>query len=129
MTEPVLPVLLVDDDPMQLRIREAVLHRGGFQVAVATSAESALALLRGTPNAFSVIVTDHVLPGASGAEFVRMLRDADPVIPVVVVTGLAEAQSEYAGLGVYFREKPFDAPELIALVKSITEEHAQRRGA
>ena len=39
-------MLLIDDNPLQLKVREAVLRNAGFQVSVATTAESALAMLR-----------------------------------------------------------------------------------
>ena len=91
----------------------------GFEVCIANTAESAHALLRSetASDSFGVIVTDHILPGASGAEFVRQLREIKPAVPVIVITGLPEAEAEYAGLGVIFRQKPCPPPELIALVR------------
>ena len=52
-------VLLVDDNPLQLSVREAVLRKAGFQVSVATTAESALATLRilATASAWSSPIT------------------------------------------------------------------------
>jgi len=112
-------VLLIDDDPVQLRVREAVLKGAGLPVDVATSADSALALLRSSSGSeISVIVTDHVMPGTSGAVFVRQLRDLRPGIPVIVISGMAEAEDEYEGLGVVFRTKPCPPPELIGLIQS-----------
>jgi DNA-binding response OmpR family regulator len=111
-------VLLIDDDPLQLRVREAVLRDAGLEVDVATTAESALALLRSEAGAgVGTIVTDHIMPGASGAVFVRALRDIKPDVPVIVISGMAEAEDEYIGLDVHFRTKPCPPPELIALVK------------
>ena len=112
-------VLLIDDSPLQLRVRETVLRDAGFEVCIATTAESAHALLRSEPagDSIGVIVTDHILPGASGAEFVCQLRQIRPSVPVIVITGLPEAEAEYEGLGVIFRQKPFPPPELIALVR------------
>jgi DNA-binding response OmpR family regulator len=112
-------VLLIDDSPLQLRVREAVLRDAGFEVCMATTAESAHALLRSEPggDSIGVIVTDHILPGASGAEFVRQLREIKPSVSVIVLTGLPEAEAEYAGMGVIFRQKPCPPPELIALVR------------
>jgi DNA-binding NtrC family response regulator len=113
-------ILLVDDDPIQVRIREAILRDAGFTVAIAMSAEAALDLVRarGANGSIGAIVTDHILPGASGAEFVRLLRAADANIPVVVVTGLLGAEEEYRGLAVTFRQKPLAPNELIATVRS-----------
>ncbi len=91
----------------------------GFEVCIATTAETAHALLRseGVGSSIGVIVTDHILPGASGAEFVRQLRRINAEVPVIVITGLPEVESEYAGLNVIFRQKPCPPPELIALVR------------
>lgn len=85
-------------------------------VSIATTAESALALLRTQGHLFGVIVTDHVMPGASGADFVRELRAVNTEIPVIVVSGMAEAEEEYDGLNVVFRQKPLPPTELIELV-------------
>ncbi len=103
-----------------------VLRDAGFEVCIATSAESAMALLRSDPVGASIgaIVTDHVLPGKSGAEFVRQLRDIQPRVPVIVITGLPDAESEYAGLNVAFRQKPCPPEELIALVRESMRQRA-----
>ena len=113
-------VLLIDDDPVQLRVRETILRNAGVEVHVATTAESALALLRTSfGNSVGVIITDHIMPKVSGAEFVRRLRQVKPEVPVIVVSGLAEAEEEYDGLHVQFRQKPLPPPQLIELVQSI----------
>ncbi len=120
-------ILLIDDSPLQLRVREAVLRGAGFEVCIATTAETAHALLRTEPLASSigVIVTDHILPGASGATFVRQLREVNSDVPVIVITGLPEVESEYAGLNVIFRHKPCPPPELIALVRGCMQNGEQ----
>jgi DNA-binding response OmpR family regulator len=116
-----LQVLLIDDNPTQLRVREAVLRDAGFVVANASTAEDALAQLRepGSEVHFDVIVTDHVMPGDSGAVFVRRLRELDSQIPVLVITGLPEAEEEYTGLNVSFLQKPCPPEQLIARVKQL----------
>ncbi|MFZ3210004.1 MAG: response regulator [Terriglobales bacterium] len=112
-------VLLIDDNPVQLRAREAVLRKAGFETHIAATQESALELLRSqAADAVGAIITDHIMPGTSGAEFVRALRSAKPGVPVIVITGLAEAESDYRGAGVTFRQKPCPPEELIALVRS-----------
>jgi len=110
-------VLLIDDDPLQLRVREAVLRDAGLLVDVATTADSALALLRtASGDAIGTVVTDHIMPGTSGAVFIHKLRDLRPGIPIIVISGMAEAENEYEGLDVLFRTKPCPPPELIAIV-------------
>ncbi len=98
----------------------------GFEVCIATTAENAHALLRSEAagDSIGVIVTDHILPGASGAEFVRQLRQIRPSVPVIVITGLPEAEAEYEGLGVIFRQKPYPPPDLIALVRDTMQDES-----
>ena len=110
-------VLLVDDNPVQLQVREMILRKAGFMVSIATSAESALALLRSATQHFGLVITDHIMPGISGVEFVRRLRTNDDKMPVIVLSGLPDAESEYEGLNVAFRLKPLPPPELIDLVR------------
>ena len=115
-------ILLIDDDPLQLRVREAVLRDAGMEVYVATTAESALALLKSrVGDSIGAVVTDHIMPGCSGAVFVRALRDVKPEIPVMVVSGMPEAEDEYQGMNVVFRAKPLPPPQLIALVRELLE--------
>jgi DNA-binding response OmpR family regulator len=113
-------VLVIDDNPVQLSIREAVLRDAGFLVSIATTGPSALALLNAAPTPFHAIVTDHVMPKVSGADFVRSLRKVNPHIPVLVVTGMPDVESDYEGLNVLVRHKPLPPQELIALVRSAT---------
>jgi DNA-binding response OmpR family regulator len=119
-------VLLIDDNPAQLTIRELVLRDAGFPVSIATTVEGALAILRspGLSGRLGVIVTDHVMPGASGADFVRELRRINTVVPVIVVTGMAEAEEEYVGLNVKFLQKPCPPPQLIESVRTALEKSA-----
>ncbi len=123
------PILLIDDNPLQLKVRETVLRQAGFQVSVATNADSALATLRALPDRVGLVITDHLMPGTSGSQLVRQIRAAKIGVPVIVLSGLTEAEPEYQGLNVTFRVKPFPPLELIALVRSQLESHDQRRGA
>ena len=122
-------VLLVDDNPVQLSVREAVLRKAGFHVSIATSVESALATLRVIRDRIGVIVTDHLMPGCSGLDLVRQIRAESDWIPVIVLSGLPDATSEYDGLEVVFRAKPLPPLELIELVRSSLAEANRHRGA
>lgn len=118
-------VLLIDDNPVQLRIREQVLRGAGFEVSIATSAETALALLRtAVGKNVGAVVTDHIMPGLSGADFVRRLRELDRYLPVIVISGMAEAEDDYPGLDVVFRQKPCPPRELIRLIRLSMEDAA-----
>ena len=124
------PILLIDDNPVQLKVRETILRQAGFQVSVATTPESAFATLRALPDRVGLIITDHLMPGWTGAELVRQIRADKIEIPVIVLSGLQEAEPEYRSLNVSFRMKPFPPEELIELVRSVLgEPNGQQRGA
>jgi DNA-binding NtrC family response regulator len=110
-------VLLLDDDPIQLKIREAILRSAGILVSIATTPDSALALMRTKIGQFGAVVTDHLLQGQTGADFVRELRTFNPDIPVLVLSGMAEIEGEYEGMHAEIRQKPLPPEELIRLVQ------------
>jgi DNA-binding response OmpR family regulator len=112
-------VLLLDDNATQLIIRELVLRKAGIESHAATSANAALALLRSSVGAnIGAVITDHLMPGMDGSQFVRELRKFAPAMPVIVISGLSEAEDDYRGLEVVFRTKPLDPEELIALIRA-----------
>lgn len=124
-------VLLLDDNPAQLLVREMVLRKGGLESHVATNSQVALAFLRSRSgrDKIGAVVTDHIMPGMDGAEFVRELRSFNPDIPVIVISGLAEAEQEYADLSVIFRTKPCEPEDLIALVRTTLNDHPRNRAS
>lgn len=118
-------VLLVDDDPSQLRVRELILRNAGFVVHIATSVESAQAVLRVVREKIGIVITDHFLPGVTGVELVKALRVDLPSTPVLVLSGMSGLESEYEGLAVSFRMKPFPPEELIGTVQEMLGLHGQ----
>ncbi len=111
-------VLLVDDNPLQLSVRETVLRSAGFRVAIATTAESALATLRILGDRVGLVITDHVMPGCNGSELARQIRNEHDWVPIIALSGMPDVIVEYEGLNVIFRQKPLPPPELIALVRA-----------
>jgi DNA-binding NtrC family response regulator len=114
-----LQVLIVDDDPGQLRVREAILRGAGLVVHIATNADSALALLRSIGEKVGVVVTDHFLPGRTGADMVRELRLTAPSLPVVVLSGMPDIEDAYSGLDVSIRSKPCPPQDLIRVIRDL----------
>jgi DNA-binding NtrC family response regulator len=78
-------VLVVDDDPTQRRLIQAVLEREGFGVAQAENGEDALARLQ-SGGAADVIILDLSMPGMGGAETLREMRARGFMAPVIVLT-------------------------------------------
>ena len=125
-------VHLIDDDE---GVRQAVaflLATSGFAVRVYESADAFLEALD-TVQA-GCIVTDVRMPGMTGVELLRQLRERETGFPVIVITGHADVPLavEAMKLGALdFLEKPFDDEALIAAVESAMGRHEQdaRRSA
>ena len=125
-TPPMGPeILLVDDNAIQAATRKAVLSRLGRIVAIAGSGEQALQMLD-TADRVGLVITDHLMPGMNGPEFVAELRERFPHLPVMVLSGLAEAEDEYGELDVTFRMKPLPPDQLLTLVRSLLAEPIAR---
>ncbi len=116
-------LLLIDDNAIQAATRQTILKRAGYFVIAVLSPERALEQLRNNefPAPISLILTDHLMPGMSGSDFVRALRTFSPDLPVLVISGMAEAEDEYHGLDVNFRLKPLLPDLLLSSVHSLIE--------
>lgn len=114
-------LLLIDDNAVQAATRQTILKRAGYFVIAALNPSRALEQFRAGEflNDVRLVITDHIMPGMSGAEFVRELRKTRPELPVMVISGLDEAESEYEGLNVLFRLKPVLPQDLLASVHSL----------
>jgi len=116
-------ILLVDDNLIQSTARRNVLLKTGNTVAVANGAEKALEMLDDDAlrESIGLVVTDHQMPGMNGPEFVRLLREVLPSVPVIVLSGYVDVEPEYVGLNIIFRAKPVGAEQLISLAKSLLD--------
>ncbi|HZD48558.1 MAG TPA: response regulator [Silvibacterium sp.] len=122
-------VLLVDDDAVQAATRKAILNQAGHSVAVAADGQAALRFLDTQEGSLvRLVLTDHLMPGMNGVEFVDSLRKAGYLLPVLVLSGYADAEEEYASLDVSFRVKPFPPDQLTSLVHFLLAA-AERRTA
>jgi CheY-like chemotaxis protein len=119
-----MAILLVDDNPVQATTRQAILTNTGRKVFVATSASHALVLLEDLELARNVklVITDHIMPKMNGQQFVARLRQLFPTLPVLVLSGLPDAEIEYVGMNVDYRMKPIAPEELIRLAQSLCED-------
>jgi CheY-like chemotaxis protein len=83
--------LLVDDEDLVRMSTADMLMDLGYTVVEANCAEEALKLVGNglTPN---LLVTDHLMPGMNGVELARALRSRLPELPVLIVSGYAEAE-------------------------------------
>ena len=118
-------VLLIDDNAVQAATRQTILRRAGYFVIAAMNPRRALDQFQNErfPEPIGLVITDHVMPEMNGSAFVRELRATHPTLPVLVISGLEEAEEEYAGLNVLFRLKPLLPDKLLSTVSGLV--HAE----
>lgn len=107
-------ILVVDDDPSTRHSVATVLRAEGFEVSTAHDGPSALTeARRALPD---VVITDLSMPAMDGMQLCRHLRELDPDVTIIVVTGHAETSYAVASLraGVEdFLTKPLDLDTLV----------------
>jgi diguanylate cyclase (GGDEF)-like protein/PAS domain S-box-containing protein len=117
-------ILIVDDDPMVVKLLTNILLTGGFQVWSADSGELALRFVASKPP--GLILLDIGLPGTDGFEVCRRLKAQEDSrdIPVMFISGLTDLDVNVKGFGlgaVDFISKPFQREELLARVRTHLE--------
>ncbi|MCU1321525.1 MAG: response regulator receiver protein [Acidobacteriaceae bacterium] len=114
-------VLLIDDNAVQAATRQTILRRAGYFVIAVLNPRRALDQLKEGeyPVEIGLIITDHMMPEMNGSAFVQELRTTHGDLPVLVISGLEEAEAEYAGLNVVFRLKPLLPDNLLASVHQL----------
>lgn len=125
-------VLLVDDEPTNLRVLRKLLEKRGFEVATADGATEAIATARSFgPH---LVLLDIMMPEVDGFEACRMLkRDPDlREIPVIFITALDDTDSKVTAFeagGVDFVSKPLQPEEVLARVRTQVDLYRERMKA
>jgi len=116
------PILIAEDDPAAAELVKSLLEAAGFRVAAAATGIEAVAAARRTRP--SLVVLDVNLPGVSGYEVCRSLREQyGPELPIIFLSGdRIESYDRVAGLligGDDYVVKPFAPDELLARVRGL----------
>ncbi|MFB2921264.1 response regulator [Aerosakkonema funiforme] len=130
-----ITILVVDDNPTNIKVLFNFLRNSGFKVLVAKDGENALGkLAEVTPD---LILLDVMMPGIDGFETCRRIKENISIqrIPVIFMTALADTEHKVKGLslgGVDYITKPFQQEEVLARIKMhlklhfLTEELAEK---
>jgi CheY-like chemotaxis protein len=118
-----LVVLAVDDDPLVLTNTVAMLEELGHTAIEASSGRRALEILR-DDNSIDVVVTDQVMPGMTGAELAKTIREEWPKLYIILATGFAEMPAD--GIALPRLSKPFTQAELAEKISLYRQ--ADRKG-
>ena len=108
-------VLIVDDEPNVLEGLERALWKSPYEVVTASGPDEALGVLRG--GAVDIVISDHLMPGMTGTEFLGLVHDRQPNVVRIMLSGHADAETVIRTINegeVYrFLTKPCDRTELL----------------
>ncbi len=120
-------ILIVDDEEQMRDLLTKVLEKNGYQVAVSGDGAQALALLEREPA--DLVVTDVRMPGLSGMEALRAIKELNPEIVVIIMTAFGSIDQAVQAVkeGAYdYINKPFKIDEMLLTIKKALEERRLR---
>jgi two-component system cell cycle sensor histidine kinase/response regulator CckA len=117
-------ILLVEDEDMLRGLIRELLEIKGFSVIEASQGVEALELMRAGGRTIDLVLTDVVMPHMSGSELVEQLKEEQPGLKVVFMSGYTGANNaaihKTLGMpGVAFLQKPFRLNALIGVVEGL----------
>jgi DNA-binding NtrC family response regulator len=121
-------ILIIEDEETLRESLKRILVKEGYEVAAVDSAEAALPLL--AMQSFDVIVSDIILPGVSGMEFLKSCRQKNPDLIVIIMTAYATIESAVEAIraGAYeYIVKPVQHENLKTIIKKALSARADRR--
>ena len=116
-------VLVVEDENALRELARRLLERQGYNVLTASDADEALGIFEMNPS-IAVVLTDVVMPGASGPELTRRMVERRPDLRVIYMSGYTEegvVHHEVLNPGVAFLHKPFTAETLDEKIREVIE--------
>jgi DNA-binding response OmpR family regulator len=113
-------IVVLDAEPVVRGVVADILSRGGYAVEPTDTLQAALKIVQITPP--DLVLTNVYLPGVTGIEAMRLIKDACPQLPVLMMSGLPDDDviRQWAGQdGFDTFPKPFKAEELLAKVRAM----------
>ena len=112
-------ILLVEDEDGVLQYVKEILGRAGYTVLGFNNAEGAIAAAANHPGEIDLLITDFVLPGATGTEIIRGVQALRPGLPALVMSGYTDRLGKRSEDTTAYLQKPFSANDLLAEVRSL----------
>jgi len=115
-------VLLVEDEPMIMRLAQTMLQELGYTVIAAAKPSQALEIAKELPGDIDLLVTDVIMPEMDGRALSNRIRKMHSGLKVLFMSGYTAnivVQHGVLGKGMYFIQKPFSLDELAKKIKGI----------
>lgn len=119
-------ILIVDDEPMVLRLMERTLRSAGYLVHTATTGLEAVAVVNGLALPASAVVTDIRMEPIDGVSLARLISAQWPGTPILFVSGFGDVD-QYGSLRGPLLPKPFSPAQFLQAVQQLmTHEDAPK---
>jgi CheY-like chemotaxis protein len=117
-------ILVVEDENTVRLVAVANLRKAGYHVLEARNAEEALQVLTAHGRPIDLVLTDVLMPGIHGPELVKRIKERQPEIKTLYMSGHADDALLHHGVlegGLAFLEKPFTRDELTSRVREVLD--------
>jgi len=118
-------ILIIDDEPALLGLASEVLIMLGYKVYKAEAGQEAVSIYNDNQDSIDLVILDMILRGASGASVLKMLKDVNPDVRVILSSGYGlqgEVQKVMQMGCMGFIQKPYSFAELSSIVHKVMED-------
>lgn len=121
MTQTLLAILVVEDDPLVQTVVQHALEDGGFAVTLVKWGEEAVSALKEKPGHYRALVTDiNILGKLDGWQVAKAAREIDPTFPIIYMSGAEAGQWSVNGVPYsVILNKPFAPAQLVTAVSTL----------
>jgi DNA-binding NtrC family response regulator len=121
-------ILAIDDEELDLEVIQDLLEENGFQVKTTTDVEEGLAYVRQNRGKLSLAIVDFKIPGTSGAEIAKRLRELDPDLAIATYSGDTSEntfETMMAAGSSYFIQKGLEPRKFLAIIKTFCNRYEE----
>ena len=132
MPENGISVLVVDDEALNLELIALYLDDTGIRPVCVDDGETAMGMLHNSPDKYSAVLLDRMLPGVDGLDMLRSIKSDSELamLPVIMQTAKDSDEEMLEGLqsgAYYYLTKPYDRQTLVAIVKTAVNDYRNYR--
>jgi len=117
--------MVIEDEAKMAKALKKGLNQAGYDVEGASTGEDAFFLI--STNKYDLILLDWMLPGRSGIEILKAMRESQNETPVLILTAKDEVEDKVEGFDAGaddYLVKPFAFPELLARIRALSKRRA-----
>jgi CheY-like chemotaxis protein len=124
-TSGVRTILCVEDEPLQLQLRQMLFESAGYRVLQARSAKPAMELFRSQQ--VDAVVMDYWLSGTNGTAVAEEMKALRPRVPIVMLSGFPSLPGEGAIVDAWLRKAEAEPEDILNEVKRLMDQHLDGR--